>query len=268
MYTCLRVSNQLKKCTLYHTSYSEDGGGIEVHLKNFFDTFGLQGKKIQAQGKATLPCSEVKRMFGVDFRRQDTNTKAMLMSSISQLFCLQVYDRVEEVLMKEDSAASKFLQNPITRVPLATGSFTRTLVQPADCAYPGVLTLQLIGVQNSMFGIRCTLYNAASVEEEGVFLSVNGYLWQFENLENRKKMHLQFIETKPLSNYYLSLIFEQIISEIVQKNLVIKQKDTLPHIKGIQITSMDAATQKVVDVARLETVVSSNDIAKHYLNHQ
>lgn len=263
-YLSIRHLCSLKKTIFYYVK-GEESGTLHVHIKNLFDSFGPMGQKIQAQGKATVEPSQLKSIFGLDFGKLDRQNKQMILEMASRMYTLFIYEKVEENLMKPSSQQAEFFLNPIQRVPLVTGGYRRQLVPNQRTNYLVPVTIQEIGTQDFLFGVRCTLHNVENQTELGVFFTANEQSWQFDNLENKKKMHLKYIETQPLTNYFCTLIFTPIITDLITQSLIIDQDSNAISIQGIQVQSTDGQIQKITDIARLETIVTSVDVAKFYM---
>lgn len=58
------------------------------------------------------------------------------------------------------------------RKPITTGKFYRTLVDWND-DHKMVLTIELIGIENQIIGVKCSLFDPDNCIERGAFLTIN-----------------------------------------------------------------------------------------------
>ena len=112
-----------------------------------------------------------------------------------------------------------------------------------------------------MHGIKCTLYDEVNVKEKAIYFAINEYAWQFTNIEYKKKMHHKCIDLLPLSNYYLSLIFKDIVVPMILEAIVINCDSEIPVLEGCKEKD---SNYNISNISRIDSIISIEKIMKFY----
>lgn len=155
--------------------------------------------------------------------------------------------------------SSKYPENHITRLPPVSGGFVRIMKkQPStgsSANYISPLTFEIIGTATKLLGVRVLLFDSTRAEETGIFLTIEDAHWSFENKILLKNSFHLYLESLPLTQFFLPHIFENIVVPLLKNNVIDLTDPNKLRIK-------DASP--IAKIARIENFVSLPIILQHF----
>ncbi|CAD8192970.1 unnamed protein product [Paramecium pentaurelia] len=217
---------------------------VQICLQNCFETFGPNKTKIKAQGQTTLPYSSIQREFSVKYDRLTSQEKTAIFQQLLYSFNLNVFEKVCE------QSQEQFDKNPIIQNSYDCGSYKRMILY--DNSKISVVTIQVIGANRRMCGVKFSVLNVDTTQEIGVYLPTSQGEWDLRSLDKQKIK--SSVENVPFAEFFLTQILKcPIITQILFKKIL--KADS----KSNQINSNEINNRKTF-IERVDNLITWQEV--------
>ncbi|CAD8198363.1 unnamed protein product [Paramecium octaurelia] len=223
---------------------NQDQQVVQVSLLNCFETFGPNKTKIKAQGQTTLPYSSIQREFSVKYDKLAAEEKTAIFQQLLYSFNLNVFEKVCE------QSQEQFDKNPIIQNSYDCGSYKRMILY--DNSKISVVTIQVIGANRRMCGVKFSVFNVDTSQEIGVYLPTSQGEWDLRSLDKQKIK--SSVENVPFAEFFLTQILKcPITTQILFKKIL--KADS----KGNQINSNEINNRKAF-IERVDNLITWQEV--------
>ncbi|CAD8202790.1 unnamed protein product [Paramecium pentaurelia] len=220
---------------------------ISIYLANCFESFGPNKSKLKAKGSTQINFSAIQREFAVSYDKLQIEERATILQTILYSFNLNIFEKICE----QDE--QQFDKNPIVQSIYDCGSYRRVIA--FDNGKIAQVTIQVIGSNRRMCGIKFSVFNVDETIENGVFLPVSQSEWDTRAMEKQKiKASVQNV---PFAEYLLTQILKcQTTQTILFKKILNAD------FKSNQINSSEIKKRKTF-IERVDNLLTWQEVIAH-----
>ncbi|CAD8194061.1 unnamed protein product [Paramecium octaurelia] len=220
---------------------------ISIYLANCFESFGPKKSKIKAKGSTHINFSAIQREFAVSYDKLQIEERATILQTILYSFNLNIFEKVCE----QDE--QQFDKNPIVQSIYDCGSYRRVIA--FDNGKIAQVTIQVIGSNRRMCGIRFSVFNVDETIENGVFLPVSQSEWDTRAMEKQKiKASVQNV---PFAEYLLTQILKCPTTQTILFKKILNAD-----FKSNQINSNEIKKRKTF-IERVDNLLTWQEVIAH-----
>ncbi|CAD8211824.1 unnamed protein product [Paramecium pentaurelia] len=217
---------------------------ISIYLANCFESFGPNKSKLKAKGTTQINFSAIQREFAVSYDKLQIEERATILQTILYSFNLNIFEKACE----QDE--QQFDKNPIVQNIYDCGSYRRVIA--FDNGKIAQVTIQVIGSNRRMCGIKFSVFNVDETIENGVFLPVSQSEWDTRAMEKQKiKASVQNV---PFAEYLLTQILK---CETIQ--IILFKKILNADFKSNQINSNEIKKRKTF-IERVDNILTWQEV--------
>ncbi|CAD8201875.1 unnamed protein product [Paramecium pentaurelia] len=217
---------------------------LSIHLVNCFESFGPNKTKLKVKGNTLIHFSAIQREFAVSYDKLQNEERATILQTILYSYNLNIFEKQYE----QDE--QQFDKNPIIQSIYDCGSYKKVIA--FDNGKISQVTIQVIGSNRRMCGIKFSVFNIDETIENGVFLPVSQIEWDTRAMEKQKiKASVQNV---PFAEYLLTQILKcPTTSSILFKKILNSD------FKSNQINSNEIKNRKTF-IERIDNILTWQEV--------
>ncbi|CAD8114766.1 unnamed protein product [Paramecium primaurelia] len=220
---------------------------ISIYLANCFESFGPNKSKLKAKGTTHINFSAIQREFAVSYDKLQIEERATILQTILYSFNLNIFEKACE----QDE--QQFDKNPIVQNIYDCGSYRRVIA--FDNGKIAQVTIQVIGSNRRMCGIKFSVFNIDETIENGVFLPVSQSEWDTRAMEKQKiKASVQNV---PFAEYLLTQILKCETTQIILFKKILNADFKSNQINSNEIKKRKTFIERVDNLLTWQEVIAN-----------
>ncbi|CAD8209432.1 unnamed protein product [Paramecium octaurelia] len=220
---------------------------ISIYLANCFESFGPNKSKLKAKGSTHINFSAIQREFSVSYDKLQIEERATILQTILYSFNLNIFEKVCE----QDE--QQFDKNPIVQSVYDCGSYRKVIA--FDNGKIAQVTIQVIGSNRRMCGIKFAVFNVDETIENGVFLPVSQSEWDTRAMEKQKiKASVQNV---PFAEYLLTQILKCPTTQIILFKKILNADFKSNQINSNEIKKRKTFIERVDNLLTWQEVIAN-----------